>query len=193
MREIDEQFSYAVEVGDIAKMQQLWQQTPKPDVNAKNKAGHTPLHMAALEGHVKAIRLLKSFGADVNAQNNADQTPLHMAAIYGRTEAMQLLRSYGADVNAQTFDRKTARMIALECGEAQAASFLTQWEVEIAASQLGDTHLMAQQLALAQLDNQPTQGTPASPLPSATPSTPPASLAAQTATETRASGTGAAL
>ena len=179
MREIDEQFSYAVDVGDIAKMQQLWQQTPKPDVNAKNKAGHTPLHMAALEGHVKAIRLLKSFGADVNAQNNADQTPLHMAAIYGRTEAMQLLRSYGADVNAQTFDRKTARMIALECGEAQAASFLT--------------HLMAQQLALAQLDNQPTQGTPASPLPSATPSTPPASLAAQTATETRASGTGAAL
>ena len=98
MREIDERFSDAVKAGDILKMQQLWKQYPKPDVNAKAGAGDTPLHAAASNGNTEAIQLLRSFGADVNAKTNDGYTPLHEAALIGQTAAIQLLKSFGADV-----------------------------------------------------------------------------------------------
>ena len=107
MREIDQQFIDAARDGDIAKMEQLWQQTPKPDVNARDNDDGTPLHEAALNGHTDAMQLLKSFGADVNARTKDGWTPLHFAASSGHTEAMQLLKSFGADVNARNINGLT--------------------------------------------------------------------------------------
>ena len=130
MREIDTQFRDAAEAGDIAKMQQLWQQNPKPDVNAKDDAGWDSLHYAAFNGNIEVMQLLKSFGADVNAQDNNCWTPLHRAAMSGQIEAMQLLKSFGADVNAKDLGGDTPLMIAQEWDKEQAATFLREWEVE---------------------------------------------------------------
>ena len=61
------------------------------------------------------------------------------------------------------------------------------------AEEMAEMRRMVQQLALAQQGNSSAQGAPASPLPSATPSTPAAALAGRTATRVSTSGAGALL
>ncbi|GLA32885.1 hypothetical protein AnigIFM63326_001530 [Aspergillus niger] len=76
-----------------------------PDVNAKSKAGMTPLHEAASWASPKVLEGLLQNGADVNACNSEGMTPLHIAATdgaYGKN--INLLLSNGANVNAITND-----------------------------------------------------------------------------------------
>jgi len=73
------------------------------DVNAKNKAGMTPLHYASMMGHKEVARLLITNGADVKAKSqfqNFGETPLHHAASGGHGEIVELLITKGADLNA---------------------------------------------------------------------------------------------
>ena len=52
------------------------------DVNAKNKDGWTPLHLAATKGRIEIVEYLVEKGAeDVNAKNEYGQTPLHIAIL----------------------------------------------------------------------------------------------------------------
>jgi ankyrin repeat protein len=68
-------------------------------VNIKDKAGNTPLHIAATIGSVELIELILSKGADINAQNTQLNTPLH-EAIQNRKENISLLLiENGADLN----------------------------------------------------------------------------------------------
>ncbi len=70
------------------------------DVNAKNKDGGTPLHVAA-HGHTEVAKILLEAGADVNAKNNDGGTPLHEAARHSHIEVVKILLQAGADVNAK--------------------------------------------------------------------------------------------
>ena len=45
--------------------------------------GFTPLHVAALWGHVDIVQMLFKYRADPNARNNAGMIPLHGAARAG--------------------------------------------------------------------------------------------------------------
>ncbi|MEH1771269.1 MAG: ankyrin repeat domain-containing protein, partial [Nostoc sp.] len=47
------------------------------DVNAKNKDGNTPLHLAY---DLDIVKLLIAKGADANAKNNDDMTPAELQA-----------------------------------------------------------------------------------------------------------------
>ena len=68
------------------------------DVGAKDKWGHTPLHMAK---NIELAKLLITSGADVDAKNEYSSTPLHWA-VYGNNIAIaKLLITSGADVNAK--------------------------------------------------------------------------------------------
>ena len=72
------------------------------DVNAKDKAGSTPLHQAANDGHKEIVELLIANGADVNAKDFDGFAPLHYAAWFGgNTETVVLLIAAGADVNVK--------------------------------------------------------------------------------------------
>jgi len=53
--------------------------------------GNYPLHIAAQNGHVTAIKFLLGAGSKVNAQNGTGQTPLHMAVAYDFHDAVALL------------------------------------------------------------------------------------------------------
>ena len=53
--------------------------------------GNTPLHCAALGGHVEVTRLLIDAGADLEAANNNGDRPLHLAAGAGNLEVLKLL------------------------------------------------------------------------------------------------------
>jgi ankyrin repeat protein len=65
-------------------------------VNAKDKYGDTPLHLAIEKGHPEFTKLLISHGADVNAKDGDGCTPLHLAVEKGHSEVAKLLRQYGA-------------------------------------------------------------------------------------------------
>jgi hypothetical protein len=71
------------------------------NVNVKAVNGSTPLHDAALKGHIEIARLLLQSGAEVNVRKNGGSTPLHCAAGYGHVEILHLLVENGADLEAQ--------------------------------------------------------------------------------------------
>ena len=49
------------------------------DVNAKNRYGRTPLHLASFKGHKDMCALLIDHGADVTATEGEGRKPLDMA------------------------------------------------------------------------------------------------------------------
>ena len=68
-------------------------------VNAKDKAGRTPLYAAVKYGSKDIAGLLLTKGADVNSRGEYGYTPLHNA----RTKHVaELLLERGADIHAKT-------------------------------------------------------------------------------------------
>ncbi len=73
------------------------------DLEAVNKDGDKPLHIAAALGGVKTVRLLIDKGADVNTRNPINgNTPLHVAAgsPYSNASTIRALIRAGADLDA---------------------------------------------------------------------------------------------
>jgi len=65
------------------------------DMNAKDKAGRTPLHYSAGEGHKKFVKLLIFKGVDINAKESDERTPLDWAIQFQESETADLLRKHG--------------------------------------------------------------------------------------------------
>jgi cytohesin len=57
------------------------------DPNARDKERVTPLHRAAMGGHVDAVRVLLTHGADVNALDGMFAAPPLVWAVEGRSNA----------------------------------------------------------------------------------------------------------
>lgn len=93
-------FLSAVKRGDVPAVQRGLES--RADVN-----GRTPLHWAALFGHLDVALLLLEKGADVNAQNQGGNTPLHSAVRGGHRDMALLLLARGANLNAASLDRRT--------------------------------------------------------------------------------------
>jgi ankyrin repeat protein len=102
------------------------------DVNAKLKGGETPLdlaslhpeiadllrkhggktgvwfkaeesiHIAAMAGHIEAVKKHLADGTDVNVKDENGWTPLNSAAVKGRNQIVKLLIEKGADLNSGT-------------------------------------------------------------------------------------------
>ncbi|KAL1797076.1 hypothetical protein ACET3X_005616 [Alternaria dauci] len=69
--------------------------------------GHSPLHRAALAGHLDVAKLLIDHGSSVDAQcARSGFTPLRVAAQEGHGKIVSLLIASGADVNIKANDGK---------------------------------------------------------------------------------------
>ncbi|XP_043779832.1 ankyrin repeat domain-containing protein 65 isoform X3 [Cervus elaphus] len=71
------------------------------NVEERDRAGRTPLHLAVLRGHVSLVRLLLQRGAQVGAADRAGRTPLHEAAWHAPSRVAELLLRRGAPANAR--------------------------------------------------------------------------------------------
>ena len=61
------------------------------DVNAKDKEGDTPLHLAANWGRKEVVEYLVEQGADIRAKNKEGKLPFGLAAEARHTEIVQYL------------------------------------------------------------------------------------------------------
>ena len=73
-----------------------------PNIEARARAGNTPLLLASSFNDSEIIELLLDKGADVNARKNDEETPLHLAALSNEPEVVALLLDRGADIRAYT-------------------------------------------------------------------------------------------
>ena len=79
---LDQQMIDASRGIDTARLEELLRRPRNP--NVMDEFGHTPLHYAALNGRLEAMRLLLEAGADKDALSVKGRTPLHFAARSGR-------------------------------------------------------------------------------------------------------------
>ncbi|KAL4617467.1 KN motif and ankyrin repeat domain-containing protein 1-like [Arapaima gigas] len=99
------------------------------NVNQQNKAGYTPIMLAALAAveaskDMRVVEELFSKG-DVNAKaSQAGQTALMLAVSHGRMDMVKALLACGADVNAQDDEGSTALMCASEHGHVEIVKLL---------------------------------------------------------------------
>ena len=87
-----------LEVDDVAFVAFLVHLAKGADANQRNQFGRTPLHRAADEDRLEAVRLLLANGADVNARDCRGSTPLIAAAEFASLPVLELLVEAGADV-----------------------------------------------------------------------------------------------
>ena len=136
----------ATKEGDVAKIRTLlsgvsswvnrWFSRTLSNKDARGDDVLTPLHRAAMNGQVEAVRALLKAGADVNAQDKYEVTPLHFAAYSGHDKAVHVLLEAGANVNAKDSDGCSPSdyaRIVIENTEGSAAPFEETIEVLQAA------------------------------------------------------------
>ncbi len=88
----------------------------KEDVNKKNISGYTALHIAAENGHAKAVNLLIKYKADVDAITENKFTCLHCAASVVNIEVLKSLIKARAPLYAEDKNGRSFVHIAAENG-----------------------------------------------------------------------------
>lgn len=92
--------------------------TDGADVNSTDEGGSTAMHMAAANGHVVCLGILKQFGAQYK-QNNGGNFPIHWAVQNAQLKAFQFLcDNYDVDVLAKNAAGRSTLTEAFTRGEA---------------------------------------------------------------------------
>ena len=99
MKNLNEKLFEAIRENKIDKVLELIEKGA--DIEARNKGGWTPLHIACSYGKTETALMLIEKGADIGARNNGGSTPLHYACAYGKTETALILIEKGADIEAR--------------------------------------------------------------------------------------------
>lgn len=95
------------------------------NVNEKNDAGITPIHLAAWP---EVVEILVKNGADLEAKSNTGDTPLIcLSAEQESEDVMEALLKAGANVNARNNSGQSALDIAIRREESRKMSLLKKY------------------------------------------------------------------
>ncbi|TGZ74896.1 hypothetical protein CRM22_000690 [Opisthorchis felineus] len=89
--------------------------------------GISPLHFAAMNGHLSSCEALLSAGISRDARTKVDRTPLHLAAQEGHADIVELLLRNGAEIEAKDMLRMTALHWAAERGHTPVVQMLMRF------------------------------------------------------------------
>jgi ankyrin repeat protein len=104
------------------------------NVTIANRAGVTPLALAARYGNAPMIERLLAAGANANEEGPSGETPLMLAARNGNPEAIKVLAAAGADIEAREGLRgTTALMWAAEQRHSEAVKTLVELGADVSA------------------------------------------------------------
>jgi ankyrin repeat protein len=100
------------------------------DLDARDQHGQSAVMLAALGGHLEAVRLLIRCGADLDVRAKFGLSAIMLAVINGHEHVARALANAGADLSlvgsgAPGFAGKTAAQLALERGLAVLAKELS--------------------------------------------------------------------
>jgi uncharacterized protein len=93
----------------------------------RTSQGSTPLHLAATNPDISALKALLAAGADPNARDGEGATPLHMAAYTQNARHAQLLLEAGADPYAKTNAGRDPTSMARKVMANEAAGVISLW------------------------------------------------------------------
>ncbi|KAJ9492922.1 hypothetical protein VN97_g271 [Penicillium thymicola] len=93
-------------------------------VNAQNKRGDSPLHLAAEHGFLEMVIFLCQWGSRTTEPNCDGCTPLFRASHNGHLEIVKFLYEHGADVHMATKDGYTPLFMASYSGHLEVVKFL---------------------------------------------------------------------
>jgi ankyrin repeat protein len=102
-------------------------QTQPAARDARTPQGSTPLHLAATNPDLTALKALLAAGADPNARDAEGSTPLHMAAYTQNAKHAQLLLEAGADPQAKTNAGRDPTSMARKAMANEAAGVISLW------------------------------------------------------------------
>ena len=111
--------------GDLEEIETLITYNPSV-VHDKDENNDTPLHIAAREGFLSAVKLLIEKGADIHAGDNEDSTPLDVAAGSGKFEVVEFLVEMGTDLKHSDINGNTALHFAIFGNDAEIARYLIE-------------------------------------------------------------------
>lgn len=95
--------------------------------DARTPQGSTPLHLAATNPNITALKALLAAGADPNARDADGATPLHMAAYTQNARHAQLLLEAGADPMAKTNAGRDPTSMARKAMANEVAGVISLW------------------------------------------------------------------
>jgi ankyrin repeat protein len=142
--ENDAPIALAARKNDSAKVRELLDAKPRPDVNVRTADGTSALHWAVYHNDVDLVDRLIAAGANVNTQNDYGATPLSEAAVVGNVQVIRKLLNAGADVESANGDGQTALMILARTSNVEAAKLLISKRANVNAVEQwrGQTPLM---------------------------------------------------
>ncbi|XP_074166830.1 ankyrin repeat domain-containing protein 66 isoform X1 [Sminthopsis crassicaudata] len=127
----------AVSVGDYnLVMKMLNKGIYNPNHKDEDWNDRTPLHWAAIKGHVEITKLLIAYGARPCLVTDVGWTPAHFAAESGRLGVLKILHMLHAAIDAPDFFGDTPKRIAQIYGQEECTAFLEKAEVECQAHRL---------------------------------------------------------
>jgi Ankyrin repeats (many copies) len=93
-------------------------------LEAKTRAGWTPLHLAAMSDRADVLRVLAGHGALVDTKDRLGQNALHSAAARGHKRTVHALLALGVSDDVRDGRRRSALDAAARAGHTQVAAVL---------------------------------------------------------------------